>query len=180
MNLPARYLSFLTFILTAGFADAGEVSLNYAREAWFGMRHDVCNALKLCTEFEKKPPENALLKAYYGASAAASPACLGNPAKKISYFRRGKGLIAEAVLLEPGNFEIRFLRFATQSKAPSFLDYNQDIAEDKRFLVYNLDKGRKTVRNKRIFDMMLEFLLTSDRLNAREKNLITQSSLTAE
>lgn len=172
MNRPAPFLALLTFLLVTSHTRAGEVSLNYARETWFGMSRDACNALRLCNDFEKNPPRSPLLKAYYGASAAASPECLSNPARKITYFRRGKALIADAVSLEPGNFEIRFLRFAIQSKAPAFLDYSQFINEDKRFLLANLSAGRKAVANNRFFNMMLEFMLASGKLNAPEMNRI--------
>jgi len=175
-----RLLAIFTFVFSAGYANSEKVSLNYAREAWFGMSEDICNALRLCAEFEKKSPQDALMKAYFGASSAAATECLGNPAKKIGYFRRGKALIAEAVQMEPDNFEIRFLRFATQSKAPSFLDYDQHIGEDKRFLLANLETGRKVVSNKRIFGLMLEFMIASGSLNAGEKAVVRHASLKAD
>lgn len=174
-----RFLSILTFILAANLVSAQQISLNLARETYFGMSTDVCNALRLSDDFEKTPPQDAVLKAYYGASSAAAPACLTNPAKKIAYFRRGKQLLAEAARLKPDNFEIRFLRFATQSKTPSFLGYDQHISEDKRFLLANLAKGKESVSNNRIFHKMTDFLATSDRLSKTEQaqvRLLTEKS----
>jgi hypothetical protein len=176
----ARYIILLVLFVSTFFSSAQQVSLNLARETYFGMSVDECNALKLSTDFEKSPPVDAVLKAYYGASTAAAPACLGSPAKKISYFRKGKDLIAEAVKLQPDNFEIRFLRFATQSKTPAFLGYHQNIEEDKRFLLSNLEKGRATVANSRIFAKMTEFMATSDRLTSNEKSMVRQLIKTAQ
>jgi len=167
-----RSIILILLICSGPVISAQPVSLNMARETYFGMRVDECNALRLSNDFEKSPPVNAILKAYYGASSAAAPACLSNPAKKIAYFRKGKQLIADAVMLEPDNFEIRFLRFATQSKTPSFLGYNQQIEEDKRFLLDKLVIGRATVSNNRIFNMILNFLATSERLNKAEQETI--------
>lgn len=164
-----RKLFLLLLAISPLFAGAQQVSLNLARETYFGMSADECNGLKLSNDFEKKPPSGAVLMAYYGAATAAAPACISSPAKKISYFRRGKQLIAEAVRLQPDNFEIRFLRFATQSKTPSFLGYDQHIAEDKRYLLANLENGRKTIANNRIFAKMTDFLATSDRLTKAEQ-----------
>jgi len=164
-----RKLFLLMLAVSPLFSGAQQVSLNLARETYFGMSADECNGLKLSNDFEKKPPADAVLMAYYGAATAAAPACISSPAKKISYFRRGKQLIAEAVRLQPDNFEIRFLRFATQSKTPSFLGYDQHIAEDKRYLLANLENGRKTVANSRIFAKMTDFLATSDRLTKAEQ-----------
>lgn len=167
-----RSIISILIIYSGTMASAQQVSLNTARETYFGMRVDECNALRLSDNFEKSPPANAVLKAYYGAASAAAPACLGNPAKKIAYFRKGKQLLADAVRLQPDNFEIRFLRFATQSKTPSFLGYDQHIGEDKRFLLANLDNGRKTVSNERIFGMILNFMATSEHLNKAEQDMI--------
>jgi hypothetical protein len=175
-----RNLLILFLALTSLLVSSQPVSLNLARETYFGMGADECNGLKLSNDFDKNPPSDAVLKAYYGASTAAAPACLGSPAKKISYFRKGKDLIAEAVKLQPDNFEIRFLRFATQSKTPAFLGYHQNIEEDKRFLLSNLEKGRATVANSRIFAKMTEFMATSDRLTSNEKSMVRQLVKTAQ
>lgn len=175
-----RIFLFILMILSPGLTSAQKIGLNLARETYFGMSTDECNALRLSNDFEKSPPTDAVLKAYYGASTAAAPACLGSPAKKISYFRKGKGLIAEAVKLQPENFEIRFLRFATQSKTPSFLGYHQNIDEDKLFLLANLEKGRTTVANSRIFAKMTDFLATSERLSLKEQGLVRQLNKTSQ
>jgi hypothetical protein len=175
-----RFIILLFLFSSTFLSSAQQVSLNLARETYFGMSVDECNALKLSTDFEKSPPVDALLKAYYGASTAAAPACISNPSKKISYFRKGKQLIAEAVRLNPDNFEIRFLRFATQSKTPAFLGYDQHIEEDKRFLLANLEKGRKTVSNSRIFAKMSDFLANSDKLTKSEQAGVRRISETSE
>jgi len=176
-------LKFLMILLTIlnGYSVSAQIpGLNFARETYFGMAADECNALRLSNNFEKNPPQDAVLKAYYGASSAAAPACLVNPAKKIAYFRRGKLLLAEAIRLQPDNFEIRFLRFATQSKTPSFLDYDQYIDEDKRFLLANLEKGLETILNQRIFNKMIDFLATSDRLSKNEQAQVRLANETSK
>ncbi|NTW24331.1 MAG: hypothetical protein HGA37_06500 [Lentimicrobium sp.] len=175
-----RNLLFLFLAVTPLLVLSQQVSLNLARETYFGMSADECNGLKLSNDFEKKPPADAVLMAYYGAATAAAPACISSPAKKISYFRRGKQLIAEAVRLQPDNFEIRFLRFATQTKTPSFLGYDQNIEEDKRYLLANLENGRKTVSNSRIFAKITDFLATSDRLSKAEQASVRKLNATSE
>lgn len=167
-------LFLFLLMLSTVVVSAQPVSLNLARETYFGMNVDECNALKLSNDFDKNPPSDPVLTAYFGASTAAAPICLSNPAKKIAYFRRGKQLIAQAIRLQPDNFEIRFLRFATQSKTPSILGYDQNIMEDKRFLLANLAKGRETVSNSRIFSRMINFLATSDHLSKTEQARVHQ------
>ncbi len=146
---------------------------NKVRESYFGLDGTDCNSLKLAEYFEEHPPKDAVMTAYYGASSAAAPQCLFSPASKISYFRRGKQLLAKAVNQQPDNFEIRFLRFATQTMTPGFLGYNENIEEDKAFLLKNLAKGRQLQDNKKIFDIMLKFMLDSDYLTPAEKRSIS-------
>lgn len=146
---------------------------NKVRESYFGLDGTECNTLKLTEYFEDHPPKDAVMTAYYGAASAAAPQCLFNPASKISYFRRGKQLLANAVKQQPDNFEIRFLRFATQTMTPGFLGYDENIAEDKAFLLKNLTKGRQLQENKKIFDIMLRFMLDSEHLTPAEKRSIS-------
>jgi hypothetical protein len=86
-----RIFAFLVFSLAAEVVSAQKVSLNLARETYFGMSADECNGLKLSNDFGENPPKDALLLAYYGAATAAAPACLGNPAKRFLLANLKKG-----------------------------------------------------------------------------------------
>lgn len=156
--------------MTLSFAAYAQVSLPEARKMYFGMDKNECNALTLSKAFETSPPKDPLLIAYYGASAAASPACISNPAKKLSNFKNGKQLLETAVQKSSDNLEIRFLRFSTQSKAPSFLGYNANLKEDKLFILNNLKAfGEKKV-NEAIQRQIGMFLLNSEELTPEEKS----------
>lgn len=159
-------------LVLSSFVSAQPVSPDKAREMYFGMTSGNCNSLKLAEAFEKNKPAQPLLKAYYGASAAAAPECVTNPATKISWFRKGKSLLDEAVKADPSNFEIRFLRFATQDKAPGFLGYNDNIKDDKDFIISNLAKGKSAVNNAKVFKEITGFLLKSDNLDQKEKKIV--------
>lgn len=78
---------------------------------------------------------NPLLKAYQGASTASLAEFGFNIAKKFTLFNQGKGLIDEAVGLDPYNAEIRLLRLTLQLEAPGFLNYNDHIEEDKKLVL---------------------------------------------
>lgn len=145
------------------------VDLSEARELYYGMSVDECNALKLADLFSKKEPSDPMLKAYYGAASAAAPICITNPARKISYFRKGTRLLDDAVKAAPGNFEIRFLRFATQEKAPGFLGYKDDLENDKNFLIKNLTSGFNKINDQKVLNFVSNFLLGSKNLNQKEK-----------
>lgn len=102
-------------------------------------------------EADKKASET-LLSLTEGATQAVEPLVLGyhasanmfmamhtfNPFKKLSYFNKGKELLQKAIEADEQNVELRFLRFAAQTQAPSFLGYNDQIDEDRAFLNKNL------------------------------------------
>ena len=146
-----------------------QVSLLHARTNYLAMETDECKALELSSKFEKSPPSDALLSAYYGASTAAAPACLGSPLDKLKYFRKGKALLDKAVKLEPTHVEIRFLRFATQTKAPSFLGYSGNIDEDKKIILTHFAAYSKIKGNTEMSKQIAHFLIDSGELSASEK-----------
>ncbi|HPJ62753.1 hypothetical protein [Lentimicrobium sp.] len=159
---------FLLLLIFSGQTALAQVSLDMARKMYFGMDKDECGALKLSEKFGNTPPADPVLLAYYGASTAAAPNCIGNPAKKISYFRKGKQMLEEAVTKKPGQLEIRFLRFATQTKAPSFLGYNANIQEDKKFILENINRFGSQPSNRETAAKIAGFMVDSGQLTKDE------------
>ena len=149
-----------------------QVTLSQARSNYLSIATDECKALELSKMFEKNQPVDALLKAYYGASSAAAPACLGSPLDKLKYFRRGKDLMDKAVNQQATHVEIRFLRFATQTKAPSFLGYTSNLEEDKRVILKNFASYAKTPGNAVMSKHIARFMITSGGLSASEKAVL--------
>lgn len=165
-------LLFMFLMLVPAILIAQPVTLEKARQLYFSMSGENCNSLKLAELFDKNKPGQSLLKAYNGAAAAAAPECVANPATKISWFRKGKTMLDEAVESDPSNFEIRFLRFATQDKAPGFLGYNDNLDEDKSFLISNLSKGRSIIKDDKVFREITGFLQKSGNLDQKERKIV--------
>lgn len=61
-----------------------------------------------------------------------------NPLSKLSYFKKGKQMLEKAIAADRNNIELRFLRFAVQTKIPPFLGYYNSIETDKKFLLQSL------------------------------------------
>jgi hypothetical protein len=95
-----------------------------------------------------------LLICYKGVAEMMQAKYGFNPINKFRRFKRGKNLIEEAVKKEPDNLEIRFLRFVIQTNLPAFLNYNEQINEDKRFLLNNL----QTTKDKKLKQDLLKYL----------------------
>ena len=71
----------------------------------------------------------------------------------------------EAVKKQPDNLEIRFLRLAIQTNLPTFLNYSDNIIEDKKYLLANV----QTIKNKNLKQDILKYLLASKYCLAEEK-----------
>jgi hypothetical protein len=88
-----------------------------------------------------------------------------NPISKLRRFKKGKTLIDEAVKKQPDNLEIRFLRLAIQTNLPAFLNYSDNIIEDEKYLLANI----QTIKNKNLKQDILKYLLASKHCSAEEK-----------
>ena len=173
-----KLFRLIVIILTTlpAVANAQAVTIDQARKMYFSMSVEKCNSLKLAELFGNNKPVTPLLIAYKGAASAAAPECVSNPSAKISWFRKGKALLDEAIVSDPANFEIRFLRFATQDKSPGFLGYNDNLNEDKNFLIKNLSNGRSLIKDDKVFSMITGFLAKSRNLNHLEKKIVIEYS----
>lgn len=76
-------------------------------------------------------------EAFEGALLMRKADVIGNPKDKLSVFKAGNAKLEHAIKSAPDNAEYRFLRLMIQEKAPKFLGYNKNIAEDKSFITTN-------------------------------------------
>ncbi|WP_258104380.1 hypothetical protein [Marinoscillum sp. MHG1-6] len=76
------------------------------------------------------------------------------PWNKLSYFNRGSDRLNEAVEAAKENVEIRYLRFACQTKAPDFLGYDDYIEEDKAFLMQAFNEMKDADLKQRVQRIM--------------------------
>jgi hypothetical protein len=104
---------------------------------------------KKLIELTEKFTKNATMKGYCGAGKIAMAKHYSNPFSKLKTFNKGKELLESAIHTEPENSELRFLRLGIQKNVPTFLGYNKNIEQDKKFLINNLasikDEEMKTI-----------------------------------
>lgn len=106
-----------------------------------------------------------LLICYKGAAEMMQAKYGFNPISKFKRFKRGKALIEYAVKKDPDDIAIRFLRFAIQTNLPAFLNYNDDINNDKIYLITHL----KTMADKKLKQSIVKFLSASKYCTEEEK-----------
>lgn len=128
-------MSFLTVLLmnvSIKNSDLNEVRTSYSKAV---LDKKLCK--KMIEELELSKEKSVIALAYLGAYQTIWANHVFNPLSKLATFKKGKNNIESAISKEPENVEIRYIRFSVQKNAPSFLGYNNNLKEDKDFLVKN-------------------------------------------
>jgi hypothetical protein len=94
---------------------------------------------------------NTIQLAYLGAFQTIWAKHTANPFAKLKTFNKGKKNIELAVRTAPSELEVRLIRLSIQKNSPSFLGYNDHIAEDTRVI---------TANNKHINSALLKKMIT--------------------
>lgn len=122
--------------------------------------------LQLLTPYSEK--NNALLAGYKACATMVMAKHVFNPATKMSRFSQGSQMLEKCIVADKNNIELRFLRFAVQTKAPSFLNYNNAITEDKKLILSSL--GQLT--DAHLKQTIVSFMKDSDEVTSSEKKSI--------
>lgn len=126
-------------------------------------------AEELETLLEPYGEEEPVLLAYKASGALLMAKHVGNPFKKMRFFKEGKEMLQRAITAAPEVVEIRFLRFAVQSEIPSFLGYKDNLEEDKAILLREVPR----IEDEEIRNLVLPYLKNSDSLTENEKKQIS-------
>lgn len=112
-----------------------ELALRDVRVKFHSSTNDESLCKKLITMLEPYNENNHPL--YYGYRGCANMVMakhVFNPITKLSYFKKGKKILENAIQHDKSNIELRFLRYSIQTNVPSFLGYNGNIKADRSFL----------------------------------------------
>ena len=168
-------LLFASFLLGSFVVEAQPVPLDKVRDQFFAMDRSEGAAFQLYKSLEKLDlSKDPLMLAYRGAASAASAGTVSGVRKKLEYFNNGKSELEKAVAVKPLDAEIRFLRLATQLKAPGFLGYNDDIKNDKTIVLQMLAGASANHPNAYLYLRMSRFILYNADLDKAERNTVNQ------
>lgn len=112
--------------------------------------------------------QQPVLFGYKGAGHMMMAKHVINPFSKMSHFNKGKKIFTAAINRDPGNAELRFLRFSVQAEAPGFLGYKENIEEDKALLMREVHH----IQNPGLKKMIHDYLLSSKAVSDSEKEKI--------
>lgn len=134
----------LTKASAKNIEDMERIRFNYARAV---------SDKKLCRQMMAELDQNAahpVHLAYLGAFRVIWAKHTLNPFARLNTFNKGKKDIERAVLEQPHNVEIRFIRLSVQKNCPSFLGYNTEIAQDSKFI----DSNKNTITSTQLKKMI--------------------------
>ena len=133
MGMKRLIICGLILFSTNSFADAPSISCIRSLFEQAEIQKSSCiKLIKLLEPYnEGKFP---ILMGYKACGTMMMAKHVPNPFSKLSHFRKGKKMLETVIAVNDKVVELRFLRYSIQTNAPSFLGYNNHIAEDKMFL----------------------------------------------
>jgi hypothetical protein len=91
-------------------------------------------------EYLNSERQTSQIKAYTGALLMKKANFEKIPRTKLEIFKSGHKLLEAEISKNPESTEFRFLRIAIQERAPSFLNYNKNLQEDKKNIISGFKK----------------------------------------
>lgn len=146
------------------------VEMSQIRKKYFSAAVDQSEASSLLALTQQATHSSPIRWAYKGVAYTLMAKNAATPFKKLSYFNKGKKILDEAVKHLPKDIEPRFLRLTVQVNAPSFLNYNSHIKEDKSFILRGLKQAKKLKNDNFFIHKVVKFLKTSDVCTLAELN----------
>lgn len=138
--------------------------------------YEASRSAELALKFHKKMQElnthSPIITAYKGMAEMMLAHHALNPWEKLTYFRKGKGLLEESIRLSPQNPELRYLRFTVQTTVPSILGYKSEIDADKAIILANLKSLKDLKKDNDLIEKMRTFMLSSSYCTGEEKKMI--------
>ena len=114
--------------------------------------------------------DDKVLVAYKGAVTSMIAKYQKGVKLKKEFFENGVSLVEFAIGSEPENIEIRFVRLSVQQNSPKFLNYNNEIEEDKKFILNYFDQ----IGSSPLKSYIRDYILHSNNFTEEEKNVISQ------
>ncbi|SRX52954.1 hypothetical protein [Aequorivita sp. CIP111184] len=161
-----KYLLFIIFFISvAGIAQ----DLNECRSEYPKAVESSEIATKFYGDFAKvNTSSKPVLVAYKGAVSTLKAKFAKSRSDKKEFFKEGISIIESAIVAEPSNIEIHYLRMSVQENSPRFLGYHKNIEEDKQFLL----KYYVSTSPKELKEVIKNFILQSENFDIAEKQSI--------
>lgn len=156
-------LLFTLFFTTIAFSQ----ELAQVRTAYATLENDTAKVEVLYNTLQNVSEKNNTLSGYKGAIMVFKADAEKGIKNKKFYFKEGVMLLENALTKDSNNIELRTLRLGIQENAPRFLKYNDDIAQDKQFILEHY----KATPSKAVRDFVKGYVMQSTIFSDEEKAL---------
>ncbi len=148
--------------------------LRETRNLFFQAAEDKKQTTALITLLDnQQQPLSALMMGYKGAATAMDAENYVMPNRKYSQFKEGRKILEDAIIKDPENAELRFLRFQIQVHSPAFLGYQNQIEQDKKEVMKYLNLQHNNMTEDPDFlRKMVDAMRKSGKLTDEEKKLL--------
>lgn len=137
-----KFLASILFSITFFFG----LTLSELRTDFENAAKSAKNVDILYNKLDDYSGNNQTIIAYKGASVILKARFVKDKATKKKYFTDGATLINDAVKNGSKDVENRLIRLIIQENIPKFIKYNQNIQQDKQFIVDNYNSAPKEVQ----------------------------------
>ena len=150
-------------ILSGSAPDLAEIRALYPKA---GQSEETAKTLNAKLESVNAQSDKTLI-AYKGAGLTLKSKFSGKLAEKISFMKKGAGLIDGAATAEPNNIEIRLIRLSVQESVPGIVNYRKNKQEDKAFIAAHYKEQNGTLK-----EYVKNFMLQSKSFSEQEKSAL--------
>ncbi len=160
---PVAWLCSILLIAAGGYAQTS----NPVRRQLIQALDDKALTDSLYNTFAAMKNRSATFTGYLAAAEALKAKHSWNPYYKIKYINQAEDNLRQAIIQEPHNIEIRFIRFSIEHNVPGFLGYNKNLDDDRQEMIKLIDT-RRYAADKDLEVTIIKFLLDSDRCTPAE------------
>ena len=120
----------------------------------------------------------AVITAYEAVADALIAKYSWNPMSKYNYLKKSAQLMEKAVKEDENNLEIRFLRLYIQRSTPAYMGMSDEIEEDKKVIMSNLNQLNASTLGKDIVEYIIKYM-SSPEVCTPDEAILIKSKLTA-
>lgn len=165
-----KYILFFTILM--GYSTTNQdPDLSVIRALYLKAAEQESAGKRLLKMTENFVVQNPVLFAYKGAGHMMMAKHVIDPFSKLYHFNKGKKIFNAAIIEDPDNPELRFLRFSVQAEAPGFLGYKENIEEDKEILMQEIGN----IQDRELQKMISDYFLSSKAVNNSERQRIKEN-----
>ena len=105
--------------------------------------------------------QNPTVTAYKASAKALKAQDAWNPINKLSFLKEAGTLFETAIVKEPNNIELRFLRFSVQFNTPRWLGMSDELNEDKNVIIAYINDYKKLNIDDGVLNWIQTFMIES-------------------